>query len=152
MDVSARIDEMIAAVRGVDASILGWVREECEGASDEIAQLNRDRLMEGNAPDGTAITPFYSPYTVMYKRKRGGIEDRVTLYDYGNFHASLRCQFGPEEFWVETTDADAAKVDWLLAHYSGQVLGFSEADAEYISAFIVSDPLIAKIHEYIKTR
>ena len=106
--------------------------------------------MEGRAPDGGSITPFYSPYTLAYKRKRGGITDRVTLYDYGNFHASLRIVFGSEEFHVESTDGDEAKVDYLLRHYLGEVLGFSQDDLDYIRAFIVAEPVSKRLYDFIK--
>lgn len=150
MDVTARLEDMASALSGLEGLIPGWVRDECEGAADEIAQLNRDRLMAGKAPDGSGITPFYSPYTLAYKRRRGGITDRVTLYDYGEFHASLRVVFGGEEFFVESTDGDARKVDFLLEHYLGEVLGFSQDDLEYISAFIVAEPVSKKLYDFVK--
>lgn len=150
MDVTARLEEMQSALGGLETLIPDWIREECEGAAVEIADLNRERLMEGKAMDGSAISPFYAPYTVAYKRRRGGVADRVTLYDYGAFHASLRCVFGGDSFTVESTDADAAKVDWLLEHYPGQVLGFSEEDKAFIADIIVAEPLSRRVSEYIK--
>lgn len=150
MDVTARLEEMASALSGLEGMIPDWVRDECGDAADEIAQLNRDRLMSGKAPDGSDISPFYAPYTIAYKRKRGGITDRVTLYDYGNFHASLHIVFGGEEFWVESDDHDAEKVDFLLEHYLGEVLGFSESDVEYISAFIVAEPVSKKLYDFVK--
>lgn len=150
MDVSAHLDEMIVTLSGLEQSIPDWVREECEDNAEEIAQLNRDRLMEGKAPDGSDISPFYAPYTIAYKRQRGGITDRVTLYDYGDFHASLRVVFGADEFTIESTDGDVSKVDYLLNHYLGEVLGFSQDDLDYIAAFLVAEPLSKRVHDYIK--
>lgn len=150
MDVSARIEAMASSLSGLASLIPDWVRDECEGAATEIADLNRERLLSGKAPDGSPITPFYAPYTVAYKRRRGGVSDRVTLYDYGEFHASLRVVFGADAFRAESTDADAAKVDWLLEHYPGQVLGFSADDVAYISAFIVAEPLSRKVSEFVR--
>jgi len=150
MDVTARLEDMASSLAGLENAIPDWVRDECEDAADEIAQLNRDRLMSGKAPDGSAITPFYTPYTLSYKRRRGGITDRVTLYDYGEFHASLRVVFGGEEFRVESTDGDAEKVDYLLSHYLGEVLGFSEDDLEYIAAFIVAEPVSKRLYDFVK--
>lgn len=72
------------------------------------------------------------------------------MYDYGNFHASLHIVFGGEEFWVESDDHDAGKVDFLLEHYLGEVLGFSESDVEYISAFIVAEPVSKKLYDFVK--
>lgn len=150
MDVSAHLDEMIVTLSGLEQSIPDWVREECEDNAEEIAQLNRDRLMEGKAPDGSDISPFYAPYTIAYKRQRGGITDRVTLYDYGDFHASLRVVFGADEFTIESTDGDVSKVDYLLNHYLGEVLGFSQDDLDYIAEFLVAEPLSKRVHDYIK--
>ena len=150
MDMSERITEMMSDLDWVADAIPYWVRDECADAADEIAQLNRDRLMEGKAPDGSDISPFYAPLTIAYKRRRGGITDRVTLYDYGNFHASLHIFLGNEEFWVESDDGNAGKVHFLLEHYLGQVLGFSEADVEYISAFIVAEPVSKKLYDFVK--
>lgn len=150
MDVSAHIDGMASDALGLEGLIPEWTRDACEAHADELAQMNRDRLMAGLSHEGYPIFPDYSPYTIAYKRKRGGITDRVTLYDYGAFHASLHVVFGGEGFHVESSDSDAGKVTFLEDHYGNQIYGFTEDDRDLISVVFVGDEVAVKVHDYVK--
>lgn len=72
----------------------------------------------------------YSPYTVMIKKDKGQIIDRVVLRDTGYFYSSFKTFFKNEEDGVILITADTIKEggDDLITRWGRDIIGLNETN------------------------
>lgn len=95
-----------------------------QATADEIVRLNGEQMYEGVRADGQPITPFYTPFTVKIKARKGQPTDRVTLRDTKVFHESGRVIVAGTKFTVNyNKDPKAAHLE---KKYSEQIKGLGD--------------------------
>lgn len=98
---------------------------------DYIVALNKLQLLAGKNIDNNMITPFYTPFTVEMKKKKGDPYDRVTLLDTGGFYNSVFVDVFDSSLEIDATDSKTQK---LKDKYAKTVDFFGLTDESIIKA------------------
>jgi len=106
----------------------------------EIIRLNQEQLYEEGIDSNNASLGSYRPFTIEKKlskgRGKGRRVDHVTLYDEGDFYASMRVIYDSDSF--EVTADDSSKYDRpLFEIYGENVVGLTKFNIERIQLFIM---------------
>lgn len=86
---------------------------------EDIPELNRDQLKQGQRADGTFLPPYSSNSVSKFGKKAGPIK----LFDTGAFYEGIKPEFKKEEFSI--TDSDR-KTEMLQDRYGDSILGLSD--------------------------
>lgn len=101
----------------------------------QIVDLNKQQLDEGVDARGFRITPEYSAFTVMKKKEKGQVFDRVTLEDTGAFRNRMKLNVKQSTFEI---DSDDSKTPDLKEKYSEDILGLSDSGKK--EAWVIVKP------------
>lgn len=85
---------------------------------EDISELNRDQLRQGQRSDGTFLPPYSSNSVSKFGKTPGPIK----LFETGDFYKGIKPEFKKEEFNI--TDLDN-KTDMLQDRYGESILGLS---------------------------
>jgi len=118
---------------------------------EDIADINRDQLLDGLNTDGVKITPDYqSPAYARMKNRMNGAPGYGTpdLYKHGNFHEGIKVDVvNKDTFEQNSTDS---KNQMLKKKYP-KILGLSESGKEeLIDNKGFEDTLLSNIKEVTK--
>ncbi len=95
----------------------------------DYVELQQEQMFAGVKADGNDITPFYTPYTVEQKIKKGQPYDRVTLNDTGDFYNSMRIEnISINSFSPTSTDPKTAELE---AKYGDKIFGLDADVRKY---------------------
>jgi len=106
----------------------------------EIIRLNQEQLYEDGIDSKNGSLGVYRPFTIERKKSKGvgkgRRNDHVTLYDQGDFYASMKVTYDSDSF--EVTADDSSKYDRpLFEIYGEDVVGLTPFNLERIRNFIV---------------
>jgi hypothetical protein len=141
-----KIENVIDNLKAIKGSFRELALEVVEEHSEEIAELNRQQLFEGSRPDGSEITPPYTPFTVARKRSKGQPFDRVTTRDTGAFHNGIKVEVFQNSFEMIGTDDKTQR----LTNKYGSLLGLTQESRIYVMQNILGPGLIQKIDNRLR--
>lgn len=125
-----RIEDIIEKLEAYKSNIYRFMEAATIQAKDDIVDMNIYQMYDmGETRDGQEITPYYAPYTVELKKKKGQPTDRVTLRDTFAFQSSLWVQFYQDGFEIKASDK---KTERLKAKYGDEILGLQDKMAQQL--------------------
>lgn len=117
-----QITALISSLKNIRDNYLTLASEVLDENASKIEDLNLQQLYDGERPDGSQITPFYTANTVAIKKSKGQPYDRVTERDTGAFWNSIKAKSFGNQLQMEATDP---KTEKLKAKY-GNTIGLSD--------------------------
>lgn len=115
-----------------------------EHEADIIAAIN-EQLTYGKR--GNSLMPRYRPSTIIDKERRGIslMTDRIALFEYGDFRASLYAEAHDNMITVEAKDF---KRDMLVAKYTDEIFEISTEQWKVIYSKAESE-FKRRVHEWL---
>lgn len=110
------------------------ISEILQGERNFIAKLNRDQLSKGDKADDSSM-PRY-----VQGSKSPSAPGKITLFDTGEFHASIEPLFDDRQFELLSTDE---KAEILVGKY-GEILGLNEESLNLLAQRI-RPQLVARV-------
>lgn len=112
-----------------------------------ILDLNRINQLYNAGVDANGVSlGEYSPYTIGIKIQKGQPDDRITLFDTGEFYRSFILTINLDGF---TIDADPIKDDTnLFTEFGEDILGLTDESKDLLVSQI-NQIIIPAIEEYL---
>lgn len=95
--------------------LVDMIEEILDTMTDDIEQMNKEQLQEGERSDGTFL-PNYSYNTTQTNNKQG----RIKLFDTGAFYQSI---FASAGLGILEIDAKDSKTELLKSEYGELIVG-----------------------------
>lgn len=122
-------------------------REVLEDFTDEIADAQREQMMEGKRKDGSKIGEYSEGYKQL-KKEWGQPFDRVTLKKEGDFHEGIFAKIeGARRPSVKLFSTDF-KAEMLTKRYGNDIWGLTPQKAEQINRDGLLEAMRQKVKDY----
>lgn len=132
------LDEILDIENKLERIIDGEIEIFIENAGNDnrrfMIDLINDQLDMGIDGDGTQIKPPYSASTVVIKKKKAQIFDRVTLKDKGDWRGEIQATSNGSEFVFTSLDSKNAALE---KKYGDQISSPNPDSVEKISIQIL---------------
>ena len=123
------IRRILDAAQRLDAGELCAELWKDEHLQSVIVDLNTKRQLfdEGIRADGSIIRPEYAPLTVDEKLDKGLPDDRVTLFDTGEYYLSHEVTPAYNGFYINADDGkgEGGQRRWLSDKYGKLIIGLT---------------------------
>lgn len=139
-----QIEGLISSLKNIRDNYLVMASDVLSDNTDKIEDLNLMQLNDGENYDGSQIEPFYTPFTVAQKKRKGQPYDRVTLRDTGAFYKGIQANIFQNKFEMIGTDAKTAKLE---NKYGNLIIGLSDDSKETLVKDILTPGLVQKFKE-----
>lgn len=105
------------------------LQETVEETTEELKNYQQQQMYAGQRSDGEDINPLHGRYlgyalrTVIIKKAKGQVTNRVTLRDERNFYLGIRVTATSKGAEFTSTDE---KTNDLIAYYGPQIFGLNK--------------------------
>ena len=106
-----------------------------EATTDELEELQREQIFQGERSDGKQFVPSYAESTIKRKLKKGQPVDRVTLKDKGPFQERIFAKVNKLEI---TIDSPVFYTKYLVGRYK-KVFGLNDKYSDIYRELIEAD-------------
>lgn len=116
--------------------------------SDELVELNREQLREGEKSDRTNIRPKYTPKYRSYKARNKGytLDGTPNLINEGNFYKGFVTRIkGVNKYAIDSNDSKTSK---LVERYTSLIFGLTN-ESKYLIQPKVQSRLVERIESKV---
>lgn len=106
------------------------VADTVDDHEEDIVDLNREQLAEGQNADGSDIRPDYTEVTEFIKKSKGQRSDVVTLEDTGSFYRGFYKKRVPGGSEINSRDSKTAE---LVEKYRDGIFGLTVASRDELA-------------------